>query len=328
MLRPLLLALTLSLSTAASGATAVEANRAQAAAARAKVNELRARQMSLRQELNQLASEIESLKAREAGALIPGGQLDGSLKRSQELSSLLTDAAQQLSGAEGQAERENLALLSALSEGLNQLKAQWDRGPDRAQRRSILTQMKALRQEREQLRAALPAQAVPALEATRSDDPADLLEQADALRDAEDKVRSRMHALLGRISELREEKELDRRMGDFLGEAAIFDEHDRRLRTSREADSIQNAPGGPPNPLTGGPGTPPRSTGPGGGATTDTGALPSAHAQDGRPEVGVNALADPEDLLGLEKKVKELDQAAHALNQRAQDAEARARQLQ
>ena len=77
---------------------------------------------------------------------------------------------------------------------------------------------------------------MPPLSGTASDDPAELLEQADAVRDAEDKVRQRMEQLQTRIHELKDERDLDRRMNDFLGEESIFDEQDRRLRLRNEQD--------------------------------------------------------------------------------------------
>src|SRR5258706_516234 len=83
---------------------------------------------------------------------------------------------------------------------------------------TLLARMRALRKERDQVRAQLPAARLPQVKAEASDDPADLLEQADALRDTQDKVASRLKALERRIVEVKRERELDRRMGEFLGE--------------------------------------------------------------------------------------------------------------
>jgi len=110
---------------------------------------------------------------------------------------------------------------------------------DHAARRQLIVQMRSLRAEREQVRAALPAASVPALEAPRSsDNPEDLLEQADAARDNEDKVRRELRALEGRIAETREERAFDRRLNDFLGTS--------RCSTTRTAGCACRRP--PPRP--------------------------------------------------------------------------------
>ena len=159
--------------------------------------------------------------------------------------------------------------------------------------------MRALRAERDAVRAALPAAQVPALlPAPSSDDPEELLEQADALRDAGDKVKQRLAALESRIAEAREERDLDRRMGDFLGEGAMFDEQDRRLRLDRDPharefgyrpaggaqDSFAGAPG-----VSGHDGQPPAARAPDTADTADSRATdrrasrpPRARARRGR----------------------------------------------
>jgi TolA-binding protein len=231
LLKLVLLAASLSLALPALGASSLSATRSAATSARQQVREVRAKQMQLRQELNQLAARIEELK----GAKKSGGELDQELKRSQELSGSLTLLAQSLSSAEADAARDNLLLLQALSSELARLRGDFDRVSDRAGRKQLIVQMRVLRAEREQVRAALPAAAVPALDAPRSsDDPEDLLEQADAARDNEDKVRRELQALEVRISEAREERAFDRRLNEFLGDESIFDDQDRRFRLQKQ----------------------------------------------------------------------------------------------
>ncbi len=222
-------------------ASQVEALRSQAQAARAQVNEARSQQMSKTLELNRLSAHIEALKAKQKGRLLPGSELDGSLKQSQELSGALTTLAQTVSAREGELEQANLALLSAVTEQMRALRADFDRQTSHAARQGIIERMKALKAEREQVRAALPAAQVPALAALKdSDDPTELLEQADQVRDDEDKVRDQLKALDARISEAKAERELDSRMRDFVSEDSLFDEHDRRLRVRHE--TFENAP--------------------------------------------------------------------------------------
>src|SRR5687768_8821398 len=127
---PTALALMLCLSLPAAAATRLEATREKATAARAVVQDVRARQMAQRKELNEVAARIEALKAERKGALTPGGELDGALKRSQELSGSLTSLAQSMAQAESDAQRENLALLEALSQELTRLRGEFDRQTD------------------------------------------------------------------------------------------------------------------------------------------------------------------------------------------------------
>ena len=322
LIKIVMLAASLSLPLSALGASSLQATRTAATSARTHVREVRSRQMELRQELNQVAARIEELK----GAKKTGGQLDGELKRSQELSGSLTELAQSLSSAEADAARDNLGLLNALSSEMSRLRADFDRVSDRSARKQLIVQMRAVRAEREQVRAALPAASVPALEAPRSsDDPEDLLEQADAARDSEDKVRRELQALEGRISEAREERAFDRRLNEFLGDESIFDDQDRRFRLQKQTTETvtqgysnnptptADAPGGSGSlaqgapmssnttgaapPMAGGAGftgasdrsaeTTSGKTATGGAATGETSVVSrQARAADGRPTVG------------------------------------------
>jgi len=229
-----LLALFLLLAPAAYSATQLEALRANASAARAGVNGTRSAQLQVQGELNRLAARIEELKAKQKGKLLPGSELDEALKKSQELSASLTATASNLSAQEAGLEAANLALLSELSNELGRLRADFDRQTDRAARTSLIGKMRRLRSERDQVRAMLPAAKLPALETVKpSDDPEDLLEQADLLKDNEDKVRKQLQAVEQRIAEARRDRDLDNRVRQFLGDEALFDESDRRLRVTR-----------------------------------------------------------------------------------------------
>jgi hypothetical protein len=241
----------------AFGATSLEALRASASAARAQVSSTRAAQQQGQAELDKLGAQIEALKARAKGKLLPGGELDAALKKSQELSASLTSSASALSSQEGTLETANLALLSELSNELSRARADFDRQTDRAARTQLIARMRKLRAEREQVRATLPAAKVPALEAVKpSDDPEDLLEQADLAKDNEDKVRKQLQALEKRIAEAKEERDLDNRVRQFLGDEALFDESDRRLRVTRTetpaaqpaAPLVQQTDSAPPPP--------------------------------------------------------------------------------
>ncbi|MCP3103552.1 TetR family transcriptional regulator [Myxococcus sp. K15C18031901] len=347
-LRSAILLLCVVLGAPAWGASGVEAARVRAQAVRTEARGLRGQQQALRDELNALASRIETLKAERQGRLTTGSELETALRRSQELSGKLTGLAQAVATAEGESERAHLALHQALSEELARLRAAWDDTQERQARARLLEVMRATREERDAVRAALPASRLPTLEraAPGGDDPEDLLEQADTLRDAEDKVRERLKLLRSRITEAREEKDLDRRMNDFLGEESMFDEQDRRLRLRLSSDAtLQVEPtqrsggmfGGEvmsddSPPMSGGP----NPTSPGVGGNPSEPSLPSppppARATDRRPQFdGVRAQAlaagGPADLAQMEAEAKRLESLAGELDGRAGALERRAKEL-
>lgn len=341
MKRPLpLLLLCLVLGAPAWAASGLDVARAQAQAARTGVRSLRERQQALRGELNGLASRIETLKAERQGKLTSSGELDQALRRSQELSGELTGLAQSVAAAESESERAHMALHAALSEELTRVKAAWDSTSDRQERAQLVSRLRELRSERDAVRAALPASKLPALgPADSSDDPEDLLEQADALRDSEDKVKQRLGALKARISELREERDLERRMNDFLGEEAMFDEQDRRMRlrlNSNQGVEVVQTPTtrGPPSfqvghPDSADPPTEPTAPSPTGSVDNSTSSL---RATDHRPEVNPVraqqlAAGDFNDLAAMEAEAKQLESLAKDLDSRARALESRGHEL-
>jgi hypothetical protein len=343
MKRALPLLLCLVLGAPAWAASGLDVARAQAQTARAGVRSLRERQQTLRGELNGLASRIETLKAERQGKLTSSGELDQALRRSQELSGELTGLAQSVATAESESERAHMALHAALSEELTRVKAAWDAATGRPERAQLVSRMRELRTERDAVRAALPASKLPALSpADSSDDPEDLLEQADALRDSEDKVKQRLGALKARISELREERDLERRMNDFLGEEAMFDEQDRRMRlrlNSNQDVEVVQTPNtrGPPTFQVGSPDLAPPSdpeNGPALPVPTDEGVdlASSLRATDHRPEVNPVraqqlAAGDFNDLAALEAEAKQLESLAKDLASRAKALESRVHEL-
>lgn len=246
-LRALLLAACL-LALPGWGAGSLDALRSGSRGAREEVSALRARQLEQRGALSVLSSRIETLKSNAKGKLLPGSELDAALKRSQELSFVLSELAKQVSAREAELEAANLALLDGLSSELNRLRAEFDRQADRGVRRGLIEQLRKLRAEREALRQTLPATKLPALDTVRpSDDPEELLEQADLLRDNEEKLRRELKTLEARIAERREEADLDRRVQRFMGEESMFDDSDRRLRVQRTVTTSSTAPTANPN---------------------------------------------------------------------------------
>lgn len=359
------LALTLSclLALPALAASQLEAARSSAKAAREQTVGLRAEQQVKRTQLSQLSASIEALKAQTKGKLLPGGELDSALKQSQALSDALTQLARTLSTREGELETANLALVEALTQELSALRADFDRQSEREARLRIVQQMKSLRAEREQVRAALPAASLPSLPSlSDSEDPADLLAQLDLVKDQDDKVQRELKALDKRITELKRERELDRRSRDFQFEESALDDADRRLNVRRDTlgagaasavgrggNSEQTRVGAPPPSAPGAFGAeaakgdttsnpaPSDSLGgtQGNGASTDIrppsgGGARSVSASDARPVVGTGraiAGGDDDDLSDLEVQRQKLQGLAKELKARAAALQAKASEL-
>lgn len=333
---------------AASTAGAVEpleAVRSSARALREQVSALRASQLAQRNELSSVSQRIEQLKARQKGALAAGGELDQALKRSQELSGVLSGLAQQVSAREGELESANVTLLEGLTAELTRLRADFDRQTDRVVRRRLIEQMKRLRSEREALRATLPPTRLPQLDTLKpSDDPEELLEQADLLRDGQEKIQKELKALETRIAEKRQEVELDRRVQRFMGEESMLDDQDRRLRVQRSKALEATTTGGPVGGPVGSNSAPaPDTAGPVSGIGAQRDAAPTAgdpfisgggarsvSGSDGRPQVGssVRSLRGEDDHLeDLEVERLRLRGMADELKKKADELERRATEL-
>ena len=335
--------LVLALSTGAwAGPSVAEAERS-AASAREGVTAVRARQQSVRGELGQVARRIEAAKAGGSGVL-PRAELDGLLQRSQELSNELTQLAQRLAADEAKALGADEALLSALAEQLASLRAKALEAP-RAERPALVAQLKRLREQQSRVLARLPAASVPALPTRASDDPEELLEQADALRDGEDKVRARMELVRQRLTHAQAARELDRRMGDFSRDDALFDDSDRRFRLRREvaseaaqdrsqpssgaATELQSTASAPSAPSDAAPmgssGAPsPANASPQGGTTVVS--AKDALPQVGRNTGGVTAIAE-DDVGVLEAELRRLQRQVVDLSSRASELEKKAQSL-
>lgn len=346
----------------------LDALRSNSRALRDAVTTLRADQLKGRNELSTLSARIETLKAQQTGKLLPGGELDSALKRSQELSGTLSGLSAQLTARESELSSANLALIDALSAELSRQRADFDRQTNRDARRALIASMRALRAERDALRAAVPEAKLPTLDTNASsDDPEELLERADLLRDSEEKLARQLKQLETRITERREEQELDARVQRFMGEESMFDDADRRLRVQRTTTTpLSETPGrgGQQNPAGafGGSAPPattdtqvgtggvanspsdavnlgaaagaPEQTNTGGTDVRYTGSADSAsisvtRASDARLQMGSleRFELDSSDLKALERQRAELEKLKAGLSKKAAELESRAAQL-
>lgn len=324
---------------AASAAGSVEPLREHASAARDTVARLRSEQLAKRSELSQLSTRIEALKAHGRRGVLPGGELVDALKRSQELSSALSSLAQRMAVSENELAASNTALLEGLSRELTRTRAEFDARADRPGRQALIARMKQLRLEREAVRASLPVTAVPALEPLKqSDDPEELLEQAELLRDNEEKLTKELKLVETRLAERVEEQELDRSVQRFMGEESMFDDQDRRLRlqsTTFKTLSLtptQQAASNEQPPVVGAAGTPEAFTDSASrsGGSVDDSSLRVTSASDPRPLVGAaRSLAEgnPDDVASLKAQRASLQQRVERLKAKARTLEQRAAEL-
>ncbi|MDQ3262079.1 MAG: TetR family transcriptional regulator [Myxococcota bacterium] len=277
---------------------------------------LRERQLALRTELNAVGDRIEALKSQ-GRRLLRREDLDSALRRSQELSTELTAIATRISQTDEARHQAQQRVVDGLSAQLEALRVQLEATLDREQRRQLISRMRQLRADRGRYSAALPqGDGVPTLSSASPDDPEDLLEQADALRDSRDKVNRRLASVQQRLEQLRGEQELERRMNEFVGEESLFDESDRRLGRGLSAAVL--VPQQDPNP---------RPDGLPEAVVDRGGDLPSPAPQQLRDPTSELGGMPADDLRALEAEQKRLGQLAGELETRAREAEEKASQL-
>jgi hypothetical protein len=119
---------------------------------------------------------------------------------------------------------------------------------DRTRQAEQLKVLGKARAEREALRAELPLSPVKPLlisswDLLASDDPNELRERADVVRDEHDRYRKQLAALDQRIADLEAEVRLNRELRDFVGEQALFGEESRTLRLSQVGEAATKSGG-------------------------------------------------------------------------------------
>ncbi len=317
----------------------LDALRSEANAARSALSALASEQQSKRDELSLLSSRIESLKAKNSKKrLLRGSELELALKESQKLADVLTGLAQQRTARQSEFEKSTNALIDVLSSELVLLRQSFDATGDREKRKSLIQRMKQLRAERDAARAMLPSSFVMRTDPLEeTDDPEYLLEQADLLRDREEKVRRQLDTLKTRIAERREETEMNRRVERFLGEESMFDDQDRRIRLQKplaaERASVAPQTPGPvgfatPATSEAGPSADPTIASTPKEGVSDV-RSPIVFGSDARPQVGEqrDLSHSMQSLSQLETDRLELEAMAAELKKKATDLESRAATL-
>jgi hypothetical protein len=195
-------------------------------------------------QLESVSKHIDSLKSQSqssASPFAPGG-LDELLKQSQSLSQALAELRAQAAQvrAEDAARRAELAQaidgrLSADRAALGTANA----SPD------LVAEIRSLESEKASLSTSVLAPEASAGAVRfhgRTDDPRELRERADALRDRADKLTKERAKVEARIAELRDQAELDRQLRSISRQDALFDEGDARVQVQRQVSTASTAP--------------------------------------------------------------------------------------
>lgn len=244
----------------------------------------------LQSELDRLAARIERRKA-EGRKLLGDAELTTQLEDSQRLAERVAARSRDEDGATVARRAAAEALLTAFDREIATARgaAVGQRGTDKA----ALLRLQELKVRREVARRELlqklggPAAAPASFAAAPSDDPDELRERADLLRDGHDRVARKITELDRRITEVREEAEVEREMRDFLGESELFDESDRVVRVTRPAGSPQNLGIRAPGPVRG------RTAGE--APAAPAAGAPSGNSAGGGTDDGDTEAAPPED---------------------------------
>jgi len=185
-----------------------------------------------------LAAEIRDIKkARKGASLLPDFGLQNKLRKSQEQAETLTLLNRELEALK-QARLDRLQQLALTYDALIQQTAVRAKTASGQRQADLFTLLEQARREL----VGVQRQLAPAPRAPReldsaallaSDDPEELSERADAVRDEQDRLRKELAQLDGRLKQKAQEARLDREMRDFISEQEIFDEGSRVLIVPR-----------------------------------------------------------------------------------------------
>ena len=168
----------------------------------------------------------EKLRRSSAPSLFVPATLEAHLAESQRQAEALARARDREAARSQQAVQSREALYRALSQEIAA------RAPT-AQDTAALQALQALQAERAAVAPAGPrAVAAPTFRGG-TDDPRELHERADALRDQADKLGRQATALDARIDAARQQQKLEQQLRRLSGSEGLFDESDRRVRINR-----------------------------------------------------------------------------------------------
>ncbi len=197
-----------------------------------------ARRDKLEESLEKLAGQIEKRKAARGNHdLLPDLTLQNLLRRSQETAKKLALQNRELD-ALSTARNKQLENLAGVYDQLTQITSRAVRLASKDKRAVLVKALNRLVRERQAIGRELLAgtkRAAP-LETgdlLASDDPDELAERVDAVRDEQDRLRARLAMLDKRITEAKAQVRLDLQMHDFVADQELFGEESRVLKVTR-----------------------------------------------------------------------------------------------
>ena len=196
-----------------------------------------------------LASQIKDIKENMDNSVLPNFSLESKLRKSQELSKTLTLLNRELQALK-KAKRQRLQQLDTAYTHLVDYIAKSAKTAPSDQRGQLIKLLAKARKERAAIRAQLSSDTGPVepekdldeKELLASDDPEELSERADAIRDEQDKLRKELALLDKRLRQLADEARLDREMKDFVGDQDIFNENSRVLVVPNPRNQKDSSP--------------------------------------------------------------------------------------
>jgi len=198
--------------------------------------------------LSKLSQQIKQRKAeRKEGGILPDLPLQEMLRRSRELSETLTLITREME-ALNQARKDRLQKLSLIYDRLVERTARSIRQASGARKTELLRSLAEFRTQRDRVRRELlpHSKARPPIqtgEMLASDDPDELRERADAVRDEQDRLRRRLNRVELRIAQVQADHRLEREMQDFQEDQALFGEEGRILGVTRSTTTTTKLPG-------------------------------------------------------------------------------------
>lgn len=179
-------------------------------------------------QLRVLADAIaaEKLRRSTSPSLFVPATLEAELAESQRQADALVQARAQEALRQGELQRSREALYQALNQEIAA------REPS-ARGAAALQALQALQAERAAVAPASSAQVPAPSFQGGTDDPRELHERADALRDQADKLARQEAALDARIQAARQQAKLEKQLRRLAGSEGLFDEADRRVRVTR-----------------------------------------------------------------------------------------------
>jgi hypothetical protein len=197
--------------------------------------------------LSKLASQIKQRKAgRKEGGILPDLPLQEMLRRSRELSDTLTLITREME-ALNQARKDRLQKLGLIYDRLVDRTARSIRKASGARKAELLKSLAEFRSQRDRIRRELMPhpKARPPIqteELLASNDPDELRERADAVRDEQDRLRRRLKWVERRIAQVQADRRLEREMQDFQEDQALFGEEGRILGMTRTKTTTVDVP--------------------------------------------------------------------------------------